>query len=123
MIKKYIATRCKTINPIKGAMLSVGTSLSLSAIFTCFSRELRCEATNAVVLARSGVVMTLLSSFYSKFNVFVKREGVTSWVGGYVEGGYVGGGGYVVGGGGLLDVGYVEGVRWGKGVRWRGGGG
>ena len=40
--------------------------------------------------------MTLLSSFDSKFNVFVKREGVTSWVGGYVGGG--GGRGYVGGG-------------------------
>ena len=47
----------------------------------------------------------------------VKREGVTSWVGGYVGGGYVGGGGGG-GGGGLLDVGYVEGVRWEEGVRW-----
>ena len=54
----------------------------------------------------------------------VKREGITSWFGGYVEGGYVGGGGE--GGtlvGGLLDVEYVEGVRWGEGVRWRGEGG
>ena len=49
----------------------------------------------------------------------VKREGVTSWVGGYVEGGVRGGGGVRWwGGGGLLDVRYVEGLRWGEGVRW-----
>ena len=49
----------------------------------------------------------------------VKREGVTSWVGGYVEGGGTLAGGTLVGG--LLDVGYVEGVRWGEGVRAEGG--
>ena len=65
----------------------------------------------------------------------VKREGVTSWVGEYAEGGggyvgrgYVGGGvcwmldtlrGYVGGGGGREYVG----VGGGEGVSWGGGGG
>ena len=55
----------------------------------------------------------------------VKREGVTSWVGGTLRAGTLGGGG-VRWWGGLLDVGYVEGIRWrgeGGGVSWGGGGG
>ena len=59
-----------------------------------------------------------------------RERGGTSWLGGTLRAGTLGGwggggtlvGGYVGGGGGLLDVGYVEGVRWGEGVCWRGGG-
>ena len=57
------------------------------------------------------------------------REGGTSWVGGYVEGGYVGGRGCTLGGGGVVrwgdggSEGVREGVRRGLGYVGRGEGG